>query len=126
MDELSIPVAALYDDASVQLISVWIASKRLHCSIKSGHVRRIVGGSGAEEGVGHHPGRCGPSRGQRVGVRLWNGPAIGASRDNARSTANWRCLHLLLNEDLSLGVARCVARHDAAFLLVEDGSGPIE
>jgi hypothetical protein len=36
VDELSIPGAALDDGASVEMIRVWIASKRLHCSIKVG------------------------------------------------------------------------------------------
>ncbi|MBD8643772.1 DUF5076 domain-containing protein [Stenotrophomonas sp. CFBP 13724] len=36
MDELSKPGAALDDDASVEMIRVWIASRKLHCSIKVG------------------------------------------------------------------------------------------
>lgn len=39
MNERPIPEAALQDDDSVEMLRVWIAAKKLHCSIKVGMYR---------------------------------------------------------------------------------------
>ena len=39
MNERPIPVAALRDKSSVEMLRVWIAERKLHCSIKVGMYR---------------------------------------------------------------------------------------
>jgi hypothetical protein len=43
MDERPIPEAALRDKSSVEMLRVWIAERKLHCSIKVGMYREMSG-----------------------------------------------------------------------------------
>ena len=43
MNERPIPTAALRDEASVEMLRVWVAEKQLHCSLKIGMYRDGVG-----------------------------------------------------------------------------------
>lgn len=42
MNERPIPEAALEDENSVEMLRVWIASKKLHCSMKVGMYRETM------------------------------------------------------------------------------------
>jgi len=43
MNERPIPAAALRDEDSVEMLRVWIAERKLHCSLKIGMYRETMG-----------------------------------------------------------------------------------
>jgi hypothetical protein len=52
MNERPIPDAALDDDNAVEMLRVWIAKKKLHCSMKVGMYKEAGGGVSEEKAWG--------------------------------------------------------------------------
>lgn len=55
-NERPIPEGALRDKDAVEMLRVWIAEQKLHCSMKVGMYEEGMDGDPRGEGLGNHPG----------------------------------------------------------------------